>query len=74
MAGHGGDEFLKFHDKEDLLASELGDAIQNMWEAHRYRKMLLIVDTCQAATLYRLVSAPNVIAVASSLKGSHLTL
>ncbi|MEW5302246.1 MAG: hypothetical protein WDW36_005048 [Sanguina aurantia] len=69
LTGHGGDEFLKFQDREELLAQELADAVQQMWDAGRYRKMLLIADTCQASTLFQRISAPGVISLASSQKG-----
>lgn len=35
LTGHGGDEFLKFQDREELLAKELADAIQQMWDNGR---------------------------------------
>ncbi len=35
----------------------------------RYRELLLIVETCQAATLVQRVTAPNVVTVACSQKG-----
>lgn len=35
----------------------------------RYREMLIMVETCQAATLLQRIRAPNVITVACSLKG-----
>lgn len=48
MTGHGGDEFLKFQDSEEISAFDLGacarslpsdraaDAIEQMWEKRRY--------------------------------------
>ncbi|KNE63028.1 hypothetical protein AMAG_08195 [Allomyces macrogynus ATCC 38327] len=68
MTGHGGDEFLKFQDKEELGAQDLADAFAQMWEKRRYREVLFMVDTCQANTLYSRISAPNVVAVGSSAK------
>jgi len=35
MAGHGGDEFLKFQDNEEVGAHDIGDAIGQMWEKRR---------------------------------------
>jgi phosphatidylinositol glycan class K len=35
MTGHGGDEFLKFQDKEELTAQDLSDAFSQMWEKKR---------------------------------------
>ncbi|KAJ3360624.1 hypothetical protein GGF32_008240 [Allomyces javanicus] len=68
MTGHGGDEFLKFQDKEELGAQDLADAFAQMWEKRRYKEVLFMVDTCQANTLYSRIASPNVVAVGSSAK------
>jgi hypothetical protein len=70
LAGHGGNEFMKFQDQEELMAADVADAVAQMWGAGRYRELLLIVETCQAATMYTRISAPNVLAMAASLKGN----
>lgn len=36
LTGHGGDEFLKFQDNEEVGAHDIGDAIGQMWEKQRY--------------------------------------
>ena len=36
MTGHGGDEFLKFHDQEELLAADLAAALLQMHLAGRW--------------------------------------
>ncbi|GIL63627.1 hypothetical protein Vafri_17666 [Volvox africanus] len=68
LSGHGGDEFIKFNDVEELLAQDLADALAQMAEKGRYRELLMIVETCEAATLLQRVSAPDVITIASSQK------
>ncbi|KAJ1502653.1 glycosylphosphatidylinositol anchor biosynthesis [Coelomomyces lativittatus] len=35
MTGHGGDEFLKFQDQEELAAQDLADAFEQMYEKKR---------------------------------------
>jgi glycosylphosphatidylinositol transamidase (GPIT) subunit GPI8 len=35
MTGHGGDEFLKFQDAEEISAFDLADAFQTMWAKKR---------------------------------------
>ena len=35
----------------------------------RYNEILLMVETCQAATLIEKVAAPNIVATASSVRG-----
>uniref|UniRef100_A0A5S6R2V4 GPI-anchor transamidase n=1 Tax=Trichuris muris TaxID=70415 RepID=A0A5S6R2V4_TRIMR len=69
LTGHGGDGFLKFQDSEEVTSVDLADAIEQMWQKNRYNEFLLIVDTCQAASMYRDIYSPNVIAVGSSLVG-----
>ena len=66
MTGHGGDEFLKFQDAEELSSLELGDVFAQMWEKKRYNEILFIIDTCQASTMSKRWYAPNVLFMASS--------
>ena len=35
MTGHGGNEFLKFQDQEEISAFDIADAIAQMWEKKR---------------------------------------
>ncbi|XP_073828439.1 phosphatidylinositol glycan anchor biosynthesis class K isoform X1 [Musca autumnalis] len=69
LTGHGGDGFLKFQDSEEITSQELADAVEQMWEKKRYNELFLMVDTCQAASLYEKFTSPNILAVASSLVG-----
>ncbi|KAI9737452.1 MAG: glycosylphosphatidylinositol anchor biosynthesis [Cirrosporium novae-zelandiae] len=66
MTGHGGDQFLKFQDSEEIGAWDLADAFGQMWEKKRYHELLFMVDTCQANTLYTHFYSPNLIATGSS--------
>ena len=66
MTGHGGKEFLKFQDAEEIGSWDLADAFAQMWAKRRYRELLFMIDTCQANTLYERFYAPNVIATGSS--------
>jgi len=66
MTGHGGNEFLKFQDAEEISAYDLGDAFQQMWEKKRYHEILFMIDTCQANTMYSKFKSPNIIATGSS--------
>ncbi|PHT44931.1 GPI-anchor transamidase [Capsicum baccatum] len=52
MTRHGGDEFLKFQDSEELQSHDLSDAVKQMKEKRRFKELLIMVDTCQAATLF----------------------
>lgn len=66
MTGHGGNEFLKFQDSEEIGARDLADAFEQMWEKRRYHEMLFMIDTCQANTMYSHLYSPNIIATGSS--------
>ena len=66
MTGHGGKEFLKFQDAEEIGSWDLADAFAQMWAKKRYRELLFMIDTCQANTLYTHFYSPNLIATGSS--------
>ncbi|KAI9323383.1 peptidase C13 family-domain-containing protein [Dichotomocladium elegans] len=69
MTGHGGDEFLKFQDAEEISAYDLAYAFEQMWEKRRYNEMLFMIDTCQANTMYSKIYSPNILATGSSRLG-----
>ncbi|GAB4824804.1 glycosylphosphatidylinositol anchor biosynthesis [Ancistrocladus abbreviatus] len=71
MTGHGGDEFLKFQDSEELQSHDLADAVKQMKEKGRFKELLIMVDTCQAATLFSQLQSPGVLAIGSSMKGEN---
>ncbi|PKA60962.1 Vacuolar-processing enzyme alpha-isozyme [Apostasia shenzhenica] len=71
MSGHGGDEFLKFQDSEELQSHDLSDVVKQMKEKHRFKELLIMVDTCQAATLFSQLHSPGVLAIGSSMKGQN---
>jgi hypothetical protein len=77
LAGHGGDEFFKFHDHEELDAQELFEIFAEMHALDRYGRMLVVLDTCQAATMAAppltstLSAAPNIAFLASSRKDEN---
>lgn len=67
MTGHGGEEFLKFNDQEEVSSWDFADAIGQMQKQKRYNEILFMVDTCQASTLHTRLYSPNVVAIGSSL-------
>ncbi|KAF6031997.1 PIGK [Bugula neritina] len=69
MTGHGGDGFLKFQDAEEISSDELADAFGQMHQKLRYHELLFIIDTCQAASMYKKFYSPNIVAIASSKVG-----
>lgn len=66
MTGHGGDQFLKFQDSEEIGAWDIADAFGQMWEKKRYKELLFMIDTCQANTMFQHFYSPNIIATGSS--------
>ncbi|KAM5545531.1 hypothetical protein V8D89_000569 [Ganoderma adspersum] len=67
MTGHGGNEFLKFQDNEEISAFDIADAVAQMWEKKRYNELFFMIDTCQANTMYSRFYSPNVLATGSSV-------
>eukprot|EP00291_Cryptomonas_curvata_P006045 CAMPEP_0172179136 /NCGR_PEP_ID=MMETSP1050-20130122/16442_1 /TAXON_ID=233186 /ORGANISM="Cryptomonas curvata, Strain CCAP979/52" /LENGTH=304 /DNA_ID=CAMNT_0012851969 /DNA_START=91 /DNA_END=1001 /DNA_ORIENTATION=- len=71
MTGHGGDEFLKFQDSEEISSKDIADSIAQMWEKRRYNEILFLVDTCQAGTLFKHIYSPRLLGVGSSQVGEN---
>ncbi len=71
MTGHGGNEFLKFQDNEEISAFDIADAFEQMYEKKRYNEIFFMIDTCQANTMYSKFYSPNVLATGSSVLGEN---
>jgi GPI-anchor transamidase subunit K len=71
LTGHGGDEFLKFQDQEEISSMDLADAVEQMNVQKRYRSMLIMTDTCQAGTLHNHIRSPRVLTIGSSKLGEN---
>ncbi|KZP33865.1 hypothetical protein FIBSPDRAFT_906727 [Athelia psychrophila] len=71
MTGHGGNEFLKFQDNEEISAFDIADAFEQMWQKKRYNEILFMIDTCQANTMYSKFYSPNILATGSSELGEN---
>lgn len=69
MTGHGGDNFLKFQDSEEINAYDIADAFEQMKENGRYNEILFIIDTCQASTMFERFRSPQIFAISSSRRG-----
>ncbi|KZS97591.1 hypothetical protein SISNIDRAFT_449125 [Sistotremastrum niveocremeum HHB9708] len=67
MTGHGGNEFLKFQDNEEISAFDIADAFEQMWQKKRYNELFFMIDTCQANTMYSKFYSPNILATGSSM-------
>lgn len=66
MTGHGGNEFLKFQDAEEISSWDIADAFEQMHEKKRYNEIFFMIDTCQANTMYSKFYSPNILACGSS--------
>ena len=71
MTGHGGDEFIKFQDAEEISSRDLADSFAQMWQKRRYNEIFFLSDTCQAGTLANHVYSPHILAVGSAAKGEN---
>ena len=69
LTGHGGEGFLKFQEAEEITNVELADVFEQMWRKGRYNELLLLTDTCQAASIHSKCYSPNILAAASSQVG-----
>ncbi|KAF9527251.1 peptidase C13 family-domain-containing protein [Crepidotus variabilis] len=69
MTGHGGNEFLKFQDNEEISAFDIADAFEQMYQKKRYNEIFFMIDTCQANTMYSKFYSPNILATGSSELG-----
>lgn len=70
MSGHGGNNFLKFQDSEEISSEDLSDAFKEMYKNKKYKSILFIADTCQAGSLLNFDS-PNIIGIGSSKVGQN---
>lgn len=66
MTGHGGDDFLKFQDAEEIASEDIADAFAQMFEKKRYKEIFFMIDTCQANTMFSKFYSPNILAIGSS--------
>lgn len=69
LTGHGGEKFMKFRNVEEVSAHDLSAAFNQMWQQGRYKEILFVIDTCQAASMFSELKAPNIYGIASSKLG-----
>jgi GPI-anchor transamidase subunit K len=71
VTGHGGDNFFKFQDVEELTSQDIANVFAEMHRRKLYKQILFIADTCQAFTLADKLEAPEVYALGTSLKDQN---
>lgn len=69
LTGHGGENFMKFRNVEEVSAHDLSAAFNQMWQQGRYKEILFVIDTCQAASMFSKLVSPNIYGIASSKVG-----
>ncbi|VEU37417.1 unnamed protein product [Pseudo-nitzschia multistriata] len=67
FTGHGGNQFFKFQDEEELTAQDIANLMDRLQDEKKFKKALLIADTCQAFTIFDKLTTPNVLALGTSL-------
>ncbi|CDW73443.1 gpi8p [Stylonychia lemnae] len=71
MNGHGGENFFKIQDTEVVHSEDFGKVFNEMDIKNKYSEILLLLDTCEAMTLFDRVNAPNIMMVGTSVLGQH---
>lgn len=66
--GHGGDEFTKMQMTEVLHHYDLQKSFEELYNKNKFNEMVSILDSCEAATVYKNLSTPNVFGIGSSVK------
>lgn len=72
LTGHGGDEFFKFRDLHEMSSGELADGLAQIVTSGRCKEVLLLIDTCQAASMtHQLGTEHAVVSLSSSQLGQN---
>ena len=66
LTGHGGDGFFKFREVDQIKSDEFAEIINEMKRVLKFNELLIILDTCEAFSLFRDIKTPNVTVIASS--------
>ena len=64
--GHGGENFFKIQDTDLVQSEDLAKTMDEMHLKGFYKEMIMLIDTCEALSLYDQVTAPNVYMIATS--------
>jgi GPI-anchor transamidase subunit K len=58
-------------DHAEISAQDVAEAIAEMYAQRRYKNLFVVLETCQAATMFARVTSPGVFLLAASKKGEH---
>eukprot|EP01057_Protomagalhaensia_wolfi_P004224 Protomagalhaensia_wolfi_Nauph_80__4223@NODE_42_length_4330_cov_209_921697_g34_i0_p1_GENE_NODE_42_length_4330_cov_209_921697_g34_i0NODE_42_length_4330_cov_209_921697_g34_i0_p1_ORF_typecomplete_len305_score8_99Peptidase_C13/PF01650_18/1e51Peptidase_C14/PF00656_22/0_00024_NODE_42_length_4330_cov_209_921697_g34_i031194033 len=71
LSGHGGNQFTKFQDFDELSSDEIAEAFLELKVKRKYRELFFLVDSCEALTLGDEILAPNTLVLGSSKIGEN---
>lgn len=71
MNGHAGENFFKIQDTEVVHSEDFAKVFNEMHLKKQYNEILLLLDTCEAMTLFDQVEAPNIVMLGTSILGQH---
>lgn len=66
LVGHGYPLHFKFNELEFLSARQLARGVDGMYQKGRFRRLLIMLDTCQAISMCAAIYTPNVVCIGSS--------
>jgi phosphatidylinositol glycan class K len=69
LSGHGGNGFLKFRNTEELRTKEFADMIAEAKRILGFTELIVVLDTCEAESLFQEVYTEGVTMIGSSLIG-----
>lgn len=69
LSGHSGEGFTKFRDYDEMGSEEFDEIASELQYRHPYRKLMYLMDTCQAISLADRLFATNTALIGSSLRG-----
>lgn len=66
LVGHGYSSHFKFNEFEFLSARQLARAVDKMYQKGRFRRLLILLDTCQAISMCKAMYTPNVVCIGAA--------
>jgi phosphatidylinositol glycan class K len=66
LTGHGGDEFLKFREIDQMKAKEFAEIISGMKRNLKFDELLIILDTCEALSMFKYIDTQGITIIVSS--------
>lgn len=69
LTGHSAEDVTKIQDSEFLSAIDLARSIDTLFAGNRFRRLLVLFDTCEGETICEPIHTPNVVCIAGSKRG-----